>query len=135
MRRASVRFGVLALLLVGCGGPYSEKLTLRSDLMSSSGAYRIGVDAVFRGEGSRSIWIVDCLGPLRGLRQSVIDGKSLVVIACESEAGALVSFVVDDALKETVDYCELRESLPAKAQLWWRDYAEIFASGDFMFCK
>jgi hypothetical protein len=125
----------LVALLAGCANPFPDDLKLRSDLMPSAGAYRISAGAVLRSETSNSIKVVDCLGSLRGLRQSVVNGKLLLVIVCGTDAKVSVSFVVNDVLKETVDYCQLRQSLPAAAQFWWRDYAEVFASGDFRFCE
>jgi hypothetical protein len=125
----------LFALLAGCANPFPDDLKLRSDLTPSAGAYRIGAGAVFRSEASNSIKVVDCLGSLRGLRQSVVNRNLLLVVVCGNDAKMLVSFVVDDAFTETVEYCELRQSLPATAQVWWRDYAEVFASGDFRFCE
>jgi hypothetical protein len=134
MRRACGVIICLATLLSGCIGE-DEDLTLRSDLTASAGAYRIGAGAVFRSEASKSIKVVGCLGSLRGLRQSDVNGHSLLVVACGSDAKMLVSFVVDDVFVETVDYCELFTPLPASAQVWWRDYSVVFASGDSGYCR
>lgn len=128
----------MLVLLSGCSDSLSlpdDDLTLMSDVTSSAGAYRLTPTEAVRVESSGSIKVVDCPGTVRGVRASVVTGHSLVVVVCATVQDAVVSFVVDDVLQESVEYCELRQSLPAGAAAWWRDHAEVFAKVPFMICN
>jgi hypothetical protein len=132
----SFAFCVL-MTLGGCSGPLgsADDLSLMKDVTSSTGAYRLTSTELVRTESSGTTKVVDCRGTVRGVRASVVSGHSLVVAVCATDQDALVSFVVDDVLEESVEYCELRRSLPAGAAAWWRDRAEVFSNVPFQFCN